>query len=101
MLSEARRRARKFNIPCSITAGDIVVPTHCPVFGTELSRTPGRTGPNTFSLDRIYPALGYVPGNILVMSQRANTLKNNASPQDLAAILENVFGWKCIPPAEA
>ena len=35
--------------------------------------------PHAPSLDRIYPKLGYVPGNVIVISRMANTIKQNAS----------------------
>ena len=41
------------------------------------------------SLDRIIPSLGYVKGNIRVISFRANTLKNNATLSELELILED------------
>jgi hypothetical protein len=40
------------------------------------------------SLDRLVPALGYVIGNIHVISNRANTLKNNASIKELECVIE-------------
>uniref|UniRef100_A0AB74UMJ1 Uncharacterized protein n=1 Tax=Caulobacter phage BL57 TaxID=3348355 RepID=A0AB74UMJ1_9VIRU len=39
------------------------------------------------SLDRIDNALGYVPGNVVVVSWKANRLKNSGSLQDLKALL--------------
>lgn len=39
------------------------------------------------SLDRINPDRGYVPGNVQVISFRANTLKNNATREELAKVL--------------
>lgn len=41
------------------------------------------------SLDRFDPKKGYVRGNINVISDRANTLKNNASVEEL----EKVVAW--------
>lgn len=38
------------------------------------------------SLDRRAPEKGYVKGNVTVMSRRANTLKLNASSEELRAI---------------
>ena len=37
---------------------------------------------------RIVPALGYVPGNVGVISFRANTIKNNASMREIEQLLE-------------
>jgi len=79
----ARVRAKKFNIPCTIRPIDIVIPEFCPVYGIKLEN-----GSKTFheaspSLDRIIPELGYVPGNIAVMSFRANRVKGDATADEL------------------
>lgn len=38
------------------------------------------------SLDRIDPSLGYVPGNIVVMSRRANEIKSDASGEEVLKV---------------
>ena len=43
------------------------------------------------SLDRINPELGYIPGNIQVLSTKANVLKNNASINELITFAKNVL----------
>ncbi|WP_145960516.1 hypothetical protein [Novosphingobium meiothermophilum] len=43
-------------------------------------------GANSPSLDRIEPELGYVPGNTIVISNRANRLKSDATIDELRAI---------------
>lgn len=88
MLQNARTRARVAGVPITITVEDIVVPTHCPILGLPLYRTTGSKGggPHSPSLDRIEPSLGYVPGNVLVISNRANRLKSDASIEELRAI---------------
>lgn len=43
-------------------------------------------GDNSPTLDKIEPALGYVPGNIIVISGRANRLKADATIDELRAI---------------
>ena len=91
MLDEARKRARKKGLEFNLTKNDIVVPTHCPVLGIELkvARGAASAAPNSPSLDRIDCQQGYVRGNVIVMSFRANTLKNNAT----AAELKKVADW--------
>lgn len=90
MLSNARTRAKRAGVPCTITAGDIIVPSHCPILGIPLARRLGRKGgcDQSPSLDRIVPELGYVPGNIVVVSRRANRIKNDATIEELAAIAD-------------
>lgn len=38
---------------------------------------------NTLSVDKIIPTLGYVRGNVVLCTQRANTIKNNMSLDEL------------------
>lgn len=85
MFHRAKQRARLKNIPFTITLTDIVIPTHCPILGLELVRNKGgkRALPNSPSLDRINPTLGYVPGNVRVISFRANTIKNDATKEEI------------------
>lgn len=66
----------------------MVVPTHCPILGLPLYVMKGTKGggPNSPSLDKIEPSRGYVPGNVIVISNRANRLKSDASVEELRAI---------------
>jgi len=41
-------------------------------------------------LDRIIPALGYVKGNVDIISMRANRLKNDLSEEELSRILDYI-----------
>jgi hypothetical protein len=45
---------------------------------------------NIPSLDRIRPERGYTKGNIWVISNRANTLKNNATLEELELLVKNL-----------
>ena len=85
MVRSARHRAEKAGVPFSITKDDIVIPTHCPILGIPLVHGRGRKGPTEHSpsLDRVRPEEGYVPGNVIVISQRANRIKSDASIQEL------------------
>lgn len=77
----ARKRAMAAKIPFNLTLVDITVPDVCPVLGIPLMRAVGAVcgTDNSPSLDRIVPELGYVPGNIAVISVRANTIKSTGS----------------------
>ena len=57
-------------------------PTRCPVLGIRLRKTPnkGKPAASSASIDRIDSRKGYVPGNVRVLSHRANMLKTNAQP---------------------
>ena len=61
----------------------------CPVFGTPINwLSEGKAQDNTPSFDRTDSDLGYVPGNVVTMSWRANKLKNNATTKELIALAE-------------
>lgn len=59
----------------------------CPVFGTTMPILDEPKKHNKPSLDRICPELGYVEGNVAWISLEANRLKNNASLEQLEAVI--------------
>jgi len=75
----AKCRAKKAGIPFDIRPSDIVIPETCPVLEVPLSSSVGVLAQNSPSLDRIIPELGYVNGNIMVISHLANVMKNNTT----------------------
>lgn len=85
MLRRARSRAKERGHEFNLELSDIRIPTHCPVLGTELVVHKGRSGgnPNSPALDRIDNNMGYVKGNVMVVSHRANMMKVDASPEEL------------------
>jgi len=84
MFYDARKRAVSLNLPFNIEPSDIVVPEICPVLGIPLSTGDRENAP---SLDRLIPALGYVLGNIRVISFRANRIKSDASAEEIKRVL--------------
>jgi len=93
MLQAARSRARHAGLPFDITATDIVIPETCPVFGVKLQRGTREAHEWAPSLDRNKPELGYVRGNVRVISNKANRLKSDASLDEfrqLVAYLERL-----------
>lgn len=90
MWYRARARARRKDIPFDIEQRDVVTPAVCPVLGIPIAcGDVGRGYPtdNSPSLDRIDPSRGYVRGNIVVMSMRANRIKNDATLAELRALV--------------
>jgi hypothetical protein len=65
---------------------DISIPEMCPVFGTKLAYVEGRRTHSTPSLDRIDSSKGYIPGNVIVVSWRANDVKRTSTPEELIAV---------------
>jgi hypothetical protein len=91
LLRGAKSRAKIKGIKFSITVNDIDWSEICPVFGFPMTyggngkKTPDR---NAASLDRVDNSLGYVPGNVIVISHRANALKRDASLEELEALVK-------------
>lgn len=88
LLKGAKVRAKKRGVPFSLKLDDIHIPEKCPVFGTPLQSNKGKQGPDSPSIDRLIPELGYVPGNVKVISYRANRIKQDASPEELRTMAD-------------
>jgi len=90
VLRLAKLRARRENVPFSLTTEDIVVPDVCPVLGIKIVPYTAGTTPRHNSnptLDRVVPSRGYTKENTHVISFRANRLKSNATLAELKAIV--------------
>ena len=75
-----------------MTPEDVVIPEFCPVFtdvrlefGGSKNSDPQIDSP---SLDRFDPSLGYTPDNCKIISAKANRLKNNATIEELLAVVK-------------
>lgn len=86
MLRAAKQRAKAKNRPFALELTDIEMPKACPVFGTPFVLDGPRTD-NSPSLDCVDPALGYVKGNVCVISWRANRIKCDGTLDELRAIV--------------
>jgi len=89
ILYQARARAKRKGFPFDLTSEDIHIPEHCPVLGVRMHIGEMSQRDASPSLDRITPELGYVKGNVVVISYRANRLKSDADPEEL----ERVAAW--------
>lgn len=92
MVTTAHMRATKENIPFDIDADYVksIFPNDwkCPVFGFDLTiSTKGQTRDSSPSLDKIIPANGYVKNNCVVISLKANRMKNNGTLQELEQLV--------------
>ena len=85
MFHAAKQRAKTKNITFTITIEDVIIPTDCPVFGIPLDHSDRLHAP---TLDRVINNLGYVPGNVRVISAKANRLKNNGTIEEFEKIIE-------------
>jgi hypothetical protein len=87
----AKQRSKKSGLPFNLTPADIVVPSHCPVLGIPLSMGSGHVSAGSPTIDRIIPLVGYVKGNIRIISHRANMLKSDCTDsEDLRKVIDYI-----------
>lgn len=82
----AKYRARKYGREFSITVEDIHIPKICPILQIPITPNTGKLCDNSPSLDRVDSGRGYTPDNIAVISFKANSIKRNATPQELTMV---------------
>jgi hypothetical protein len=87
----ARRRAKKYKLPFDLSSDYLrsIVPAECPVFRTPFVFVGNKVqGPESPSLDRIVPEKGYVEGNVVIISLKANQIKSAYGLKDIKRVAE-------------
>jgi len=87
-LASVRKRCKEKGIDYDLDLEFIrsIIPNRCPILGIELTyddhidKSP--------SIDRLDPNKGYVKGNVSIISNRANRLKNNGTAEEHKLIYE-------------
>jgi len=100
MLAGLRTSARcrfpatfRAHLECTIEVGDVEFPTHCPILGIPLVYGIGNSGGGgKATFDRIDNDRGYVPGNVRIISHRANALKGSMTAETAARIASYMRG---------
>lgn len=72
----------------TIKVEDIIIPERCSYFKTYFIPLDKEWG---YSLDRIDSTKGYTKDNVRVISAKANTMKNNATEEQLIAFAKGVL----------
>ena len=88
-IRDAKNRAKKKGLPFNISLEYLrtIVPDVCPIFGTAFKwMGNGKIVPESPSLDRIVPSLGYIEGNVAIISSRANNIKSYATWQEILMV---------------
>jgi hypothetical protein len=88
LLDWARHRAKINGWPFNICKDDFEIPSYCPVLGIRLKQGKGKLHDISPTLDRINPLFGYIPGNIVVISYKANRMKSNANLNELKLLVK-------------
>jgi len=89
LFNSARWRAKRKGIPFELTMDDILIPSKCPVLDIPLVKAMGLRGgkENSPTVDRIRNEGGYTKDNFWIISKKANTMKSNASLEELKLLI--------------
>lgn len=88
MWRRAKCRSKERGIEFSLTVDDIKIVDTCPVLGIPLVYDSPSQCPNSASLDRTDSTKGYIPGNVAVISWRANNIKNDGTAEEHQAVAD-------------
>jgi hypothetical protein len=92
-LKAVKERSSRLGWEFDLTLDDVPVPEFCPILGIPLVSRMGNGGKlgghrdNAPSIDRIDNDRGYVRGNVVVISYRANRIKSDANMEELRKIV--------------
>ena len=83
-----RQNAKSTKWGWDLTFNDIEWITVCPILGIDIDWFADSHAPNSPSYDRTNPKLGYIKGNVRLMSLRANRIKNDGTADEHIKIAE-------------
>lgn len=84
----SKRRATEKGLTHSIKPSDIEVVDECPILKIPLNKFRGGFDRSSYSLDRVDSSIGYEPGNVRVISWRANAVKSSLTVDEVKRLLE-------------
>lgn len=99
MLKRKKSGAKQRQYGFTLTDQDLFLPEYCPILKTKLiyykqdshQNIEEKDKLNLASIDRIDNSKGYIPGNVIVMSKRANSMKSDKTFEDLRTYCENML----------
>lgn len=92
LLACCKQTATRKGLDFDLDVSDIVIPELCPIMGVPLTGILGK-GRQKYnaSVDRIDSSKGYVKGNIQIISDLANRMKQNATTEELCLFAKGVL----------
>lgn len=91
LYNHLKNSAKRRNIEFTLTVLDlynISFPLTCPILGIPLYFNRGSECDDSYSFDRIDSTKGYTIDNIIVVSNRVNKLKSNATLDEMRKIAD-------------
>jgi len=93
MLMNSKSRAQQDNLDFNITLEDVPIPKNCPILEVPLVLGTATNYDFAPSIDRIDSSLGYIKGNVRVISLLANRMKNNATKEQCLLFSKNIIKY--------
>lgn len=87
----AKQRAHKTGVAFDLSNEYVrsIIPDVCPIFNTPFVFIGGKKMRlDSPTLDKIKPELGYVKGNVAVISAKANAIKSSATADEIQAVAD-------------
>lgn len=93
MLHSSKKRAEEKGIEFNISEEDIIIPKICPILEVPLVIGTRDNYEYSPSIDRIDNSKGYIKGNVMIISKKANSMKNSASLSELKMFCKNILRY--------
>lgn len=93
--TSAKNRCKKNGKEFSLKLEDLIVPEYCPILGIKLNKENHTMSPDSPSIDRIDNTKTYTRENCWIISNQANTFKNNSTCEQLIRLAIAV--WNKLP----
>lgn len=92
LINCTKQSAKLKGLEHNIDEKDLDLPELCPLLGIPIDYTAGN-GKTMLkpSIDRINPNLGYIKGNVELISSLANTMKSKATPEQLVFFAKEIL----------
>lgn len=87
LVIQVKARCKRIGREFDLDHRFLELPEYCPVLGLKLEWT-GTVTDNTPSLDRIDNSRGYTHDNVQIISNKANRMKTDATPEQLRKFAE-------------
>ena len=86
-----KANAIKLGYEFTVDFGELTFPTHCPILNIELDYFTETMQENSVSFDRIDSRKGYISGNVVIISWRANRIKNDGTADEHQKIADFLY----------